>query len=131
MRPVSKAAPIPAVRPRSLPRAQALLARQLSPPPRKEPGGKQNPDFHLLRSGSARPRRPHGITPFAPTWGPKGGKKKHPTEQNYTFNLEKLGGPSRHRAPSPLPPSALTSTGCKSGSYLITQFIFHSPHKLL
>ena len=68
MRPVSKAAPIPAVSPRSLPRAQALLARQLSPPPRKEPGGKQNPDFRLLRSGSARP-----IMPFAPTWGPKGG----------------------------------------------------------
>lgn len=74
MRPVSKAAPTPAVSPRSLPRAQALLARQPSPPPRKEPGGKQNPDFRLLRSGSARP-----ITPFAPTWGPKG---KNKTKQN-------------------------------------------------
>lgn len=28
------------------------------------------------------------------------------TEQNHTFNLEKLGGPSQLRAPSPLPPLA-------------------------
>lgn len=54
------------------------------------------------RSEASQPA-PHTITALAPTWGPNG---KKPTEQNYTFNLEKLGGPSQCLAPSPLPPSA-------------------------
>jgi hypothetical protein len=46
------------------------------------------------------------------------------------FNLEKLGWPP-HRPPQGLPLQLARSPSSERGSYLITQFIFRSQHKLL
>lgn len=66
------------------------------------PGLAADPPTFLEGAATAEPTPPPA-TPLAP---PRGSQEKKPPEQNYTFNLEKLGGPSQLRAPSPRPPLA-------------------------
>lgn len=94
------------------------LAAEPRPPSGKEWG----------REPDSLSRCPHPIMPLAP---PRDSEQRKPTEQNHTFNLEKLGAATPScglPAPSLI---WLVRNGSKSGSYLIMQFIFHSQHKLL
>ena len=96
----------------------------------KELGLKSSPDVPPAQRWVSLNRLPphhHTTTPLAPTQGSK--QRTHGAE-SHIQPLE-IRRPLPASGSKPPPSFPLASTGSKSGSYLITQFIFHSQHKLL